>query len=360
LVKKVRNYFDVSYATTASSGTASIHCAVGALELKPGSEVITSPITDMGTVIGVLYQTLIPVFADVDPHSYNITAETIKERITENTRAIIVVHLAGNPAEMDEILELADKHNLIVIEDCAQSYGGVYKGKKVGTMGNIGCYSLNAYKHISAGDGGFCITNDKELYEKMHNFADKYYDRHGKGVRLSQLAPNYRITELQSAVALAQFKKLPQIVKQRKILGNAFNKGLEELDIPVLPHKVGKENECSYWFTMVRIRDKFPSTRNQYANALKYEKVSASAGYISKPLYMESVFAKKNFFPGEIWPAEVVAGREYEYKEGDCPVAEKVLKTAIRIPINEAMSDNDVQKMIQGFKRAYEGLNKES
>ena len=121
-------------------------------------------------MIGILYQNLIPVFADVDPHTYNITAESIAKVITERTRAIIVVHLAGNPCDMDPIVDLAKKHDLLLIEDCAQAYGALYKGRLVGTMGDIGAFSLNESKHLSAGDGGFIVTGDQELYGRCHNY----------------------------------------------------------------------------------------------------------------------------------------------------------------------------------------------
>ena len=187
LTDRVKKYFNIEYAALMSSGTAALHCAIGALQIPPGFEVITSPITDMGTLIGILYQNLIPVFADVDPHTYNMTADSIKKVITERTRAIIVVHLAANPAEMNSIMELAEEYKLFVIEDCAQSYGAKIGQKYVGTFGHIGCYSLNAYKHISCGDGGFLITHNKEIYQKAFNFADKNYDRLQLNDRLNSL-----------------------------------------------------------------------------------------------------------------------------------------------------------------------------
>jgi perosamine synthetase len=358
LCQTIKEFFGVEYSAVMSSGTAAIHCAIGALEIPPGYEVITSPITDMGSLIGALYQNLIPVFADVDPETYNITAESIEKVITEKTRAIIVVHLAANPAEMDEIMELAQSKNIPVIEDCAQSYGAKYKDKPVGTFGDIGCYSLNDFKHISSGDGGFIITNNKELYEKTHNFADKCYDRHNLGNKLSYLAPNYRFTELQAAVALAQFSKLPNIIKKRNKFGNMFNEGMK--DIPgIIPHKVYPHNLCSYWFTMIKVDpNQVPFGRNEFVGALNFEQVQAGIGYIPRTIYLEKVFTEKAFFPGGIWPAEIIAKREkpIEYKKGLCPIAEKVLEEVIRIPINENMDENKIKQMIQGVKNAYEGI----
>jgi perosamine synthetase len=358
LLERIKSYFGVRYSSVMSSGTAAIHCAVAALEIPPGNEIITSAITDMGTVIGILYQNLIPVFADVDPHTYNITAESIKKVLTPKTKALIVVHLAANSAEMDQILTLAKEHNIYVIEDCAQAYGAKYKGKYVGTLGDMGCYSLNAYKHISAGDGGFVITNNEEYQSKLTNYADKYYDRTNKSNRLKGLGLNYRITELQSAVALAQFEKLSDITTKRHIAGDKFNLGIKNLE-GIFPHQINPNNYCTYWFTMIRFDPKIVGcSREDYVEALKKEGLNASAGYIEKPLYLEPVFVSKNFFPGNIWPAEVVSGKNYTYHEGMCPVAEEVLKTAIRMPIDEFMDDKEIEKMISGFKKAYEKCRK--
>lgn len=350
--KKVRKYFGVNFCATASSGTAAIHAALGALEIKPGQEVITSPITDMGTLIGLLYQNLIPKFADVDPNTYNITPESIEKLITDRTAAIILVHLAGNPGDIDGILKVAGTRGIKVIEDCAQSYGAKYKGRKIGTFGAMGCYSLNAYKHISCGDGGFVITNDKEYHEKVVNFADKSYDRLNTGRRLTTLAPCYRITELQSAVALAQLEKLDYITSRRHKLGDMFNEGIKDLE-GIEPHKVEEGNYCSYWFTMIRVDPEKLCHRNEFTIALKSEGIPAGAGYIEKPVYMEPVFANKSFFPGGIWPAEVISGQEIEYKEGECPIAEEVLKTGIRISIDETMSEDMIAKWVENVKKVH-------
>jgi len=177
LTEKFAALYGSPYCVAASSGTAAIHVALGALGITEGDEVITAPITDMGSVIGILYQNAIPIFADLDPHTYNMTASSIAARITDKTKAILVVHLAGNAADMDPIMDLAQRHGIKVIEDCAQSYHCFYKGRLAGTIGDIGCFSLNDFKHISAGDGGMLLMRDKSLYERAFRFADKNYNR---------------------------------------------------------------------------------------------------------------------------------------------------------------------------------------
>ena len=176
---RLAEIYGMPHCAAASSGSAAIHTAVGALGIGPGDEVITSPITDIGTVLGLLYQGAKPVFADLDPHTYNMDAGSIQANVTARTKAILVVHLAGNPADMDAIMDIARRHNLFVIEDCAQSWLSYYKGRLAGTIGDIGCFSTNEFKHISTGDGGAVMTRDETLYRKALMFADKNYDRIG-------------------------------------------------------------------------------------------------------------------------------------------------------------------------------------
>ncbi|MDG0813587.1 DegT/DnrJ/EryC1/StrS family aminotransferase [Cohnella rhizosphaerae] len=229
-LKKFNEMYGVRYSVAASSGTAAIHVALGAAGVTAGDEVITSPITDQGTVIGILYQNAIPVFADVLPDTYNMDPASIEARITKRTKAIVAVHLAGNPCDMDAIMAIARKHGLKVIEDCAQSYMSVYKGKLVGTIGDYGCFSTNDFKHISTGDGGMVTVNsgDAEDYAIVHAFADKNYERFDTKVSrdIHHLAPNYRMTELQGAVGIAQLDKLAWICDKRQEYGTMLTDGL--------------------------------------------------------------------------------------------------------------------------------------
>ena len=167
-------YFGAKYATSTSSGTAAVHTAIAALGLEPLDEVITTPITDPGTVAAILFQNCIPVFADVDYNTLNITAEGIEGCLSDRTKAIVVVHLAGQSAEMEPILELARRNHLYVIEDCAQAHGAKYRGKYVGTMGDLGAVSLMSSKHTtSGGQGGMVLTNCIHLYWQAKRFADR-------------------------------------------------------------------------------------------------------------------------------------------------------------------------------------------
>ena len=219
LVKEFESRFaqkySVEFCRTTTSGTASIHTAVAAINPEPGDEIISSPITDMGAITPIIYQTAIPIFADVDPLTYNVTSETIAPKITRRTRAIIVTHLFGNPCDMDPIMELADQHDLPVIEDVCQAFLCKYRGKLTGTIGDIGCFSLQQGKHMTAGEGGIVISNESRYARRMKLFIDKAWGYGDPNPDHYFLALNYRLTELQGAVALAQFDKLEGVVKNR-------------------------------------------------------------------------------------------------------------------------------------------------
>lgn len=351
MLQRAKEVFGVQYAASASSGSAALHVAVGAAGVEAGAEVITSPITDMGSLIGILYQNAIPVFADVDPRTYNLTAQSIEAAITPRTQAVIAVHLAGAPCPIDEIAQLCKSKGIKLIEDAAQSFGCRYRGRHIGGFGDLGCFSFNEYKHLSTGDGGIVVTNDKHLYGRAHNFADKCYDRLGQGDRLAMLCPNYRMTELQGAVGLAQFDRLEGIVKTRNTLGNRLTEQLA--DIPgILPPKIVEGGQSSYWFYMLRIDEqKLGVGRDDFVRRLNLEGIAAGAGYIERPIYQEPVFANRNFFAGGAWPAEKLAGREYDYRKAHCPNAQKVLDTGIRLSLHEGFTMEDVNDYVKAIRK---------
>lgn len=352
LVKRGAEALNAKYAVATSSGTASIHAAIGAVGVEAGGEVITSPITDMGTCIAILYQNAIPVFADVDPHTYNITAASIEAVMTPRTKAVVVVHLTGNPADMKPIVELCRRKKVALVEDCAQGWGAKYHGRAIGNEGQVGAYSLNNYKHLSCGDGGLCIANDEQTYYNCHNFADKFYDRANKGVRLTGLAPNYRMSELQGAVALAQFDRLDAIVSKRRELGDRLSGAIR--GVPgVEPPRTVAGGEPSYWFYMFRIdAARAGMSRDEFANRLNAEGIGCGKGYIAKAIHQEPVFQTKNFFAGGVWPAEVVAQRTYDYTKVRTPICDEVLATSITLSIHEGLSTGDVDDMAKGIRQA--------
>jgi len=344
--------YGITYSVATSSGTSALHVALGAAGVSVGDEVITSPITDQGTVIGILYQNAIPVFADLEPHTYNLDPKSIESKITPKTKAILVVHLAGNPCDMDPIMEIAAKYNLKVIEDCAQAYLTEYKGRLTGTIGDYGCFSTNDFKHISTGDGGIVTVNSglEEDYIRTHAFADKNYERIGNVVNRTpkSLAPNYRMTELQGAVGIAQLKKLDWICDRRNKLGTALNDGLK--DLPALTTMdIREDSKCTYWFYMFRLlEDKLSCTREQFCEALLAEGIPNRQGYIPDVVYMQPMFQKQEAYLGSNFPFNL---SETDYNRGSCPQAENILNTAVQVPINEFYTDQDIQDTIAAIRK---------
>ena len=245
----------VRFATAATSGTAAIHVALGALPLEPGDEVITTPITDWGTVGPILAQNCVPVFADIDPRTYCLDPERAAAAITPRTRAIIAVHLMGQPCDMDAFLDLARRHNLYLIEDCAQAHFATWRGQVVGSIGDIGCFSLQQSKVITTGDGGMTTTDDPELGMGLAFFQDKGWSRGRvvQGMRVyKRFGLNYRMTELQGAVALAQLAKGDRLAAHRRKIAGRITAGIA--DVPgVHPPYVAPQAVSSYWHYMPSI-----------------------------------------------------------------------------------------------------------
>jgi dTDP-4-amino-4,6-dideoxygalactose transaminase/predicted dehydrogenase len=330
------------YAVASTSGTAAIHVALGALDLNPGDEVITAPITDLGTIIPILYQGAIPVFADVDD-TYNMDPSEVERQITSRTRAIIVVHLFGNPCDMDAMLHIAKRHKIPLIEDCAQAHFAEYKAKYTGTIGDIGCFSFQQSKHMTTGDGGMTITGNKAYYERMKLFADKGYARKGWGSRAYLFhAPNYRMTELVGAVGLAQLKKVRGVVSKRRELGQYMTELLQGLDgLQTAPTTPGAQH--SYWLYPIALKG---IDADQFGAAVRRAQVNVSIRYTGKAIYLctESLTAKKTYGDSQ-YPFSCRPDRQYEYSEGLCPRAERALDQLVCLPLDETWTRGEVERV---------------
>ncbi|HYF51171.1 MAG TPA: DegT/DnrJ/EryC1/StrS family aminotransferase [Planctomycetota bacterium] len=356
--KQFREAFAARYGirncVMCSSGTAAIHIALAACGVKPGDQVITASITDMGTCSAILLCGAVPVFADLDRSNYTIDPKSVEARITPKTTAIVAVHLTGAPCDMDALKAIADKHDLWLIEDCAQSYHTEYKRQLCGTIGDIGCFSLNDFKHISAGDGGMVVTNDEKLAHRAELFADKCYDRRAGADRNPFFtAPNYRINELTSAVALAQLGKLDSIVSRRRRYGDAVHQGFN--NIPgIIPQAFVPGARASYWFYMFRIDEKIVGPRAAFVAALNAEGVSATAGYVDRATYLYDVFTKRQGFAGSDFPFSFAP--EIQYKPGLCPNAEAIVREVVKIPVSEFFTDEDAQQTIEAIRKVASAL----
>jgi len=342
----------VAHATAVTSGTAAIHAAIAAVNPEPGDEIISSPITDMGAITPILYQAAIPVFADVDPRTLLVTAETIAPRITRRTRAIIVTHLFGNPCDMDPIMGLARAHGLSVIEDCAQAFDATCQGNKVGTIGHIGCFSLQQGKHITSGEGGLAVTNNPDFGRRMRLFHDKAWGYGDPNPDHYFLALNYRMTELQGAVAMAQLEKLEFSVRQRQEMAQRLSVALEGIPGVRLPQATPGAVHV-YWkyclsFDSANVGELARILREEYD-------IASSPRYIQKPAFECQVLRERCTFGHSHWPYEG------ECRSGDPPVdydpahfpgALQGLASILVLPWNERYTEEHVDYIAAAIKDA--------
>ena len=326
-----------------TSGTSAIHTALIALGISPGDEIIVPPITDMGSIAPILFQGAVPVFADLDPHSYVLDPRSVEACITPRTRAVLAVHLWGNACDLDALSALCMRHDLVLIEDCAQAFGATYKGKPVGTIGEFGCFSFNEFKHISCGDGGLVLTNDKTLAKRARLATDKCYNRDTSVAVRNPifLANNYRMTELQAAVAVAQVAKLDDIVARRRAWCNGLTKGLADLPGLSLPQAT-PGCDPSWWFYMMR----YDGGVDAFADAVNAEGIGVGAHYIGKCIYEYPVFINHSAFMRGSH-----AYMERTYGPGLCPVAEEILRDCLILVVKEWFTEADLTETIAGIRK---------
>lgn len=347
----------VRFAVACTSGTAAIHLAVAALQLEPGDEVITAPITDIGSIAPILKEGGIPLFADVDPETGNMDPESAERLIGPRTKAILVVHLAGNPCDMDAFVDIAKRHGLTLIEDCAQAHLAEYKGKLVGTNGDIGCFSLQQSKHITTGDGGVSITDDEELATKMALFMDKGWERKATALhrKYVMLGLNYRMNELTGAVALAQMKRLDWVVSERHRKGKILSRLISECRF-VKPQKVLDKCKEVYWHYELLVQPDAPFTADRFAEALRAEGIPCSAHYIGKPIFLcHEALRQQKVFGSSSFPFDR-ASREVRYDEATCPMAQDYLNRLIVLPLHEFLTDEDIADMAKAIVKVERGL----
>ncbi|MCR4413705.1 MAG: DegT/DnrJ/EryC1/StrS family aminotransferase [Thermoguttaceae bacterium] len=349
LIERFQQVCPRKYVQTCSSGTAALHIAVAAAGIGPGDEVITSPVTDIGTVIGVLYQQAVPVFADLGAGTYNLDVADVERRITPKTKAIIAVHLTGNPCDLDALKALADRHKLILIEDCAQAWGAKYRGRPIGTVGHFACFSLQNSKHVTCGDGGVVASNDDRFGPLLQKFGDKGGDRRKWG-GFDAFATNYRMSEPQAAVAAAQLTRLEAIAAKRARLGNLLTEKIADLP-GIIPHQVHPDDRAVYWFYMFRMKpEAFRCNRSQFVKAVLAEGAPITGGYIKVPLYGEPVFQKHAFFAGR-WPVKEMGLTTMDFSKHKCPEAEAILATGMRVPIYEYMTEEYILSVAEAIRK---------
>jgi len=343
------------HAVSSTSGTAAIHLAVGTLDPNPGDEIITAPISDLGSVTPILQQNAIPIFADIDPATFNMDPEDTEKKITARTKAIMVVHLFGNGCDMDAFVDISKRHGIPLIEDCSQAHATKYKGQWLGSFGDLAAYSLQQSKHMTTGDGGMTTTSDEALWERLRFFVDKGFQRKGWGPRAYLfLAPNYRMTELQGAVGCAQVPKVRRVVERRMAVGNRLSELLVEVE-GVEPAAITPGSEHAYWTYPLRVG---AMDGVAFGEALREEGVSNMPGYIGKPIYMctEALTVKKTYGDSHFPFDSAYTDRQIEYGEGLCPRTDEGLQHMVTVGVNENFTEDDLQDVAGAIGKVARGL----
>ena len=352
LEKKFAELLGVKYAYACSSGSAAVHCALAAINPEPGDEIITTSITDMGALTPIIYQGAIPVFADVDPHTYNVTAETIAKAISPKTKAIIVTHLFGNPCDMTAIMALANKLHIPVIEDSAQAFMAKHNGQYVGSFGTVGCFSLQQGKHITTGEGGICTTNDPAIARRIYLFINKAWGYGDPNPDHYFVALNYRMTELQGAVAVAQLPKLTGVAEHRAMMADKLTAKLKDMNGIETP-VVHAGDECTWWKYCIRVdKNVFPGGPVELAKLLKAKGIASAPRYIVKPAFMCDVIAKQVTFGNSHWPFTLARPEAVDYSKGKFPGTFEALEGVLVLPWNEKYTDEHLNYIADSIHEA--------
>ncbi len=361
LEAEIADLYSVDHVRAVSSGTAACHSAVTAINPEPCDEIITTPITDMGAIAPILYQLAVPIFADVDPLSLNVTAETVAERITDHTRAIIATHLFGNPCDITGIKAVADRHGIPVIEDCAQAFLAEHNGHIVGTVGAIGCFSLQQGKHMTSGEGGFVMTSDADHARRMRVFSDKAWPYGEANPDHEFLALNYRLTELQGAVARAQLKKLPSVVERRRAGAAALSRLLAGTPGLTLPAAAQGSTHVYWKYPLIVDPDVIEGGADALGAALKERGVFCVPRYIQKPAFECRVFRERNTFGSSGWPLSCrrqMGLSEVSYDAAEYPGTRQGLERVVVLPWNERYTDEHIAFIAASVREAVEALGR--
>jgi len=329
---EVAKKFNVQFCHAVSSGTAALHCSLLALGVKPGDEVITQCHTFVATVEAILLAGAKPVLTEVDK-SLNMDPLDLEKKITEKTKVIIPVHMAGVPARMDEIMAIAKKHNIAVLEDSAQLFGGKYKGKYLGTIGDAGIFSFDYAKALTTGEGGMVITNKEDIYRTVREFSDHGHEQNlnlPRGEDTHKIwGTTYRMMELQGALGVAQFKKLDFIIEQQRKNKKRIKDGIKDL-------------------SGIEFRD-IPAEEGDTADTLIFFLENSEKASKFVKLFAEKGFGTKNLPDAINWH---FAGMwSHIFKDTSVwPESEKLLKRAIALPIMVKMDDEEINNIIEAIK----------
>lgn len=360
--RECERYFGVKHAVTVNSWTSGLVTAVGAIGIEPGDEIIVTPWTMCASATAILHWNAIPVFADIDPDTFNIDPKSVEARITPYTKAIMAVDIFGQSCDIDSLMKIAEKHKLKVITDTAQAPGTYNNGRFTGTLSHVGGFSLNYHKHIHTGEGGILVTNDDDIFERMQlirNHAEAVVE--GKGVTniINMIGHNFRLGEIESAIGIEQLKKLKKSVETRQHIAERLTLGIKDLPGLKTPYVVPGNTHAYYVYPLVLDLSVLNTSREKICAALNAEGLDFSEGFVNVhqlPMYQRKIAYGSKGFP---WSSDIYKGN-VSYEKGICPVAENLHDNNFICYglCTHELNDADVDLMIRAFKKVWANLDK--
>jgi perosamine synthetase len=319
------NYCGCKFGVAVSSGSAALHLAVAAFDLKAGDEILVSASTNIATALAAYHNNLIPIPVDSEPHTWNLNLDLIEGLITPRTRAIIPVHLFGHPVDMDRLCEIARKHKLVVIEDCAESHGATFRDRKTGSFGDMGCFSFYANKIITTGEGGMIVTNNAKLAEKLKLLRNLGFTT--PRFRHEIAGYNFRMTGYQAAMGLVQCKKMEKLIADKVRLAQTYDRFLSKVR-GLQPPAPAKNGRHVYWMYGVVVQPEFGMSRDDLLTKLR-----------------EAGIDTRTFFcPMNLQPA---LQKQSGYRPVKCPVAESLWKTGFYLPSSTTLSEQTIREIAE-------------
>jgi dTDP-4-amino-4,6-dideoxygalactose transaminase len=334
--KEFSEYKKIAYAAAVNSCTAALHLSCLSLGLKPGVEIITTPMTFCATVNAIIHSGAQPVLADIDPVTLNIDVKEIEKKITSRTKAIIPVHFAGRPCDMDPLIDLARSRNIAIIEDCAHAIETEYKGKKAGTMGDLGCFSFYATKNITTGEGGMVISRHEDIISRikvmaLHGLSQdawkRFFDSGYKHYYVEEAGFKYNMMDIQAAIGIHQIKRVEEYWKRREKIWQRYMEALSDLNIG-LPAPVEKDTRHAYHLFTIRINpDRAGISRDRFLEAMTRMNIGVGVHYLSIP---EHPYYQKRF----------------RWRSEDFPNAHAFGRETVSLPVSPGLTEQDVEDVI--------------
>lgn len=361
--------YGFNHTVSVNSWTTGLMTAVGACDIEPGDEVICTPYSMSATATAILFYGGIPIFTDIDPVTFNLDPKKIEQAITPRTRAIMLVHLFGHPADMDAIMAIAKKHKLKVIEDAAHAPGIHYKGRAVGAIGDVGGFSFNYHKHIHAGEGGLLVTQNADIALKcqfIRNHGENITESYGVTDISNTIGSNYRLTEIQAAVGLVQMTYLDEYLRHRNKLASHFTKHISEFKAITPPTIAEGCEHAFYVYAMKYDASQTGVSREKFVKALMaelpkpdiWEQLPFAEAYV-RPLYLNPVYQKQTAIGKKGFPFTMNPSVQYDYRKGLCPVVESMFEEQLfHCPlVREAVTEKDLDDVLNAIEKVYTHLD---